>query len=176
MSHAEPPVVAPMQSPVIAAEEPSVVAPAQPWVAAPVEPPAAAHVEPPAVAHAQPPVAAPAELPVVVAAEPAVVASAELPVAPVANGSIRDQRTRRKSYWVQVGTFSDIAKAGRLAARLTERNLVLTSRPASIEGGHRAELLLRVRVGPFSDAAQAVSKLLELQAKGHNPFLLAERE
>ena len=127
------------------------------------------------MSHAEP-VVAPGQSPVIAAEEPSVVAPAEPPVVPVANGSIRDQRTRRKSYWVQVGTFSDVDEAGRLAARLTERNLVLTSGPASIEGGHRAELLLRVRVGPFSDAAQAVSKLLELQAKGHNPFLLAERE
>lgn len=71
------------------------------------------------------------------------------------------------SYWVQVGAFKNPDAAGRLASRLHEQNLVLSQGP---------ELLLRVRVGPFSDQAEALSKLLELRAKGYKPFIAEERE
>ncbi len=71
------------------------------------------------------------------------------------------------SYWVQVGAFRNPDAAGRLASRLHERNLVLSYGP---------ELRLRVRVGPFSDRAEALSKLFELRAKGYKPFIVEERE
>lgn len=70
------------------------------------------------------------------------------------------------SYWVQVGAFRNPEAAGRLASRLPE-NLLLS---------HGPERLLRVRVGPFSDRAEALSKLLELRAKGYKPFIVEERE
>jgi phospholipid transport system substrate-binding protein len=35
---------------------------------------------------------------------------------------------------------------------------------------------VNVRVGPFRDAEQAIRKLLDLQSKGHNPYLVAERD
>jgi len=71
------------------------------------------------------------------------------------------------SYWVQVGAFRNPDAAGRLARRLHEQGLVLS---------HGPELLLRVRVGPFPDRAEALSKLLELRAKGYKPFIAEERE
>ncbi|MBI4590427.1 MAG: ABC transporter substrate-binding protein [Candidatus Rokubacteria bacterium] len=71
------------------------------------------------------------------------------------------------SYWVQVGAFRNSGAAGRLASRLHEQSLVLSQGP---------ELLLRVRVGPFSDRGEALSKLLELRAKGYKPFIAEERE
>mgnify|MGYP001564741167 FL=1 len=71
------------------------------------------------------------------------------------------------SYWVQVGAFRNPDAAARLVSRLHERNLVLS---------HGPELRLRVRVGPFSDRAEALSKLLELRAKGYKPFIIEERE
>lgn len=71
------------------------------------------------------------------------------------------------SYWVQVGAFRNPDAAGRLARRLNGQNLVLS---------HGPELLLRVRLGPFSDRAEALSKLLELRAKGYKPLIVEERE
>jgi hypothetical protein len=32
------------------------------------------------------------------------------------------------------------------------------------------------RIGPFQNAEEAVLKLLDLQTKGHDPYLVAERE
>lgn len=71
------------------------------------------------------------------------------------------------SYWVQVGAFRNTDAADRLVSRLREQNLVLS---------HGPELLLRVRVGPLSDRAEALSKLVELRAKGYKPFIVEERE
>lgn len=71
------------------------------------------------------------------------------------------------SYWIQVGAFRNPDAAGRLAGRLHEQNLVLS---------HGPELLLRVRVGPFPGPAEALSKLVELRAKGYKPFIVEEPE
>lgn len=71
------------------------------------------------------------------------------------------------SYWVQVGAFRNPDAARRLASRLHEQNLVLSQGP---------ELLLRVRVGPFSDRTEALSKLLEFRAKGYKPFIAEKHE
>ena len=71
------------------------------------------------------------------------------------------------SYWVQVGAFRHPDAVARLAGRLHEQTLVLS---------HGPERLLRVRVGPFSDRAEALSKLLELRTKGYKPFIAEERE
>ncbi|MBI4589797.1 MAG: ABC transporter substrate-binding protein [Candidatus Rokubacteria bacterium] len=71
------------------------------------------------------------------------------------------------SYWVQVGAFRNPDAVGRLASRLREQNLALS---------HGPELLLRVRVGPFSDRAEALSKLIDLRAKGYKPFIVEEVE
>lgn len=84
--------------------------------------------------------------------------------APSPTGTTRMTAT---SYWVQVGAFRNPDAAGRLASRLHKQNLVLS---------HGPELLLRVRVGPFSDRAEALSKLFELRARGYRPFIAEERE
>lgn len=142
--------------------------------------------KPPVVIPATPPLVAPAAptvvvvahtgLPVVAPAAPRAVTPPESPVVPTASDVIRVHQTTRRSYWVQVGTFSDADEVGRLVARLHERNVVLTFGPTRLANGDRADPVLRLRVGPYSDAAEAVSKQLELLARGYDPFLVAERE
>lgn len=78
-----------------------------------------------------------------------------------------------KAYWLRLGTVQAIEESGRLAALLEERKLVVSVEPA---GGAVEPLPLSVRVGPFQDATEAVLKLLDLQTKGHDPVLVAERE
>ena len=63
-------------------------------------------------------------------------------------------------------------EAGRLASRLRDGKFPVTVDRTS----GRGKLMVSVRVGPFRDAEQAVLKLLDLQTKGHNPYLVAERE
>jgi phospholipid transport system substrate-binding protein len=78
-----------------------------------------------------------------------------------------------KAYWLRLGTVEAMEESGRLAALLAERKLVVAVESA---GSAVEPLALSVRVGPFQDATEAVLKLLELQTKGHDPRLVAERE
>jgi phospholipid transport system substrate-binding protein len=78
-----------------------------------------------------------------------------------------------KAYWLRLGTVEAMEESGRLAALLDERKLVVAVESAGAAVG---PLALSVRVGPFQDATEAVLKLLELQTKGHDPRLVAERE
>jgi phospholipid transport system substrate-binding protein len=106
-------------------------------------------VRPPAAVHTKPP------------AEPDATALSVPPRAP-----------RTRAYWLQVTTVDTTEEAGRLATRLREGNLPVSVALTGPSGTPR----LQVRVGPFQDAADAVSTLLRLQANGHDPFLFAERE
>jgi cell division protein FtsN len=74
-----------------------------------------------------------------------------------------------KAYWLRIGTFSSVEAAGRLAASVRNGQVVVAPGAA-----RAARTSLLVRVGPFADADQAVSRLLELQVKGYNPFMVAE--
>jgi phospholipid transport system substrate-binding protein len=75
-------------------------------------------------------------------------------------------------YWLQMETVKTAKEAGRLATRLREGKLHVEFEQ-TVRGG---KPLLMIRVGPFGDAAEAVFTLLELQTKGHDPSLVAERE
>lgn len=87
--------------------------------------------------------------------------------------AVRARPRVTRAYWLRLGTVQAIEESGRLAALLDERNLVVGVEPAGI-GGEPPPL--SVRVGPFQDATEAVLKLLDLQTKGHDPVLVAERE
>ena len=78
-----------------------------------------------------------------------------------------------KAYWLRLGTVKAMEESGRLATLLDERKLVVAVEFAASAGKART---LTVRVGPFQDATDAVLKLLELQTKGYDPSLVAERE
>jgi phospholipid transport system substrate-binding protein len=144
-----------------------------------VEPPA----RPPSIADAAPPPAPVAETstPVLTAvveparAEPVVSAPAPIasPATVAAAPPARAASRVTKAYWLRLGTLEAIEASGRLESLLDERKLVVAVEPAG--GGGRA-FALNVRVGPFNDATDAVLKLLELQQKGHDPALVAERE
>jgi phospholipid transport system substrate-binding protein len=99
------------------------------------------------------------------------------PPAPVVRGIIgagpRAGTRVTKAYWLRLGTVEAMEESGRLAALLDERKLVVGVEPIA---GAVNPLALSVRVGPFQDATEAVLKLLDLQTKGHDPVLVAERE
>jgi hypothetical protein len=72
--------------------------------------------------------------------------------------------------WVQVGAYKSASTAGRVAA-LVKGEILVVATPAA--GGGRGEPLLRVRVGPFADRAQAAARLREIRGLGYQPFLAA---
>jgi phospholipid transport system substrate-binding protein len=138
------PVVATLAAPVAETPAPVVARPAAPIAETPA----------PAMETPAPVVRRPAR---VVAPPPAVILVAHRP----------DELT--KAYWLRIGTFSSVEAAGRLAASVRNGQVVVAPGAA-----RAARTSLLVRVGPFADADQAVSRLLELQVKGYNPFMVAE--
>jgi len=77
-------------------------------------------------------------------------------------------------YWVQVGAFKTLDAAQRLVDELVEQG----SAPASsvvVEPASPDVPWARVRVGPFPDRWSAASKVREMQALGHSPFVAAPR-
>lgn len=95
----------------------------------------------------------------------------EAPVIRVATEDRTPPSTTRV-YWLQMETVKTAEEAGRLATRLHESKLHAELEQTAPGG----KSLLMVRVGPFLDAAEAVFTLLELQTKGHDPSLVAERD
>jgi phospholipid transport system substrate-binding protein len=84
--------------------------------------------------------------------------------------TLRTRMTR--AYWLRMMTAGTAEEAGRLVSRLREGKF-----PIAVDRTNgRGKLVVNVRVGPFRDAEQAVLNLLDLQRKGHNPYLVAERD
>jgi phospholipid transport system substrate-binding protein len=69
-------------------------------------------------------------------------------------------------YWIQVGAFRNATIASRIAGQVKGEILIAPPVP-----GDRGEPILRVRVGPFADRAQAIARLHQLQALGYQPFI-----
>lgn len=76
-----------------------------------------------------------------------------------------------KAYWLKISTV-EVAEAGRLVSRLRDGKHRVAFERTSVSG----KPMVQVSVGPFQDAEEAVVQLLDLQTKGHDPFLFAERE
>jgi ABC-type transporter MlaC component/cell division septation protein DedD len=76
--------------------------------------------------------------------------------------------SRHSTFWIQVGAFRNATIAGRIAERVRGQIFVVAKEgPAA----GRGEPLLRVRVGPFKDRGQVVTRLRELKALGYQPFV-----
>ena len=77
-----------------------------------------------------------------------------------------------KAYWLRISTTTNGDEAGRLVSRLRDGKHSVGVVRTTVGG----TLSVSVRVGPFQDAQDAVLELLALQTKGHDPYLIAERE
>jgi phospholipid transport system substrate-binding protein len=88
---------------------------------------------------------------------------------PAATPAARTPTT--KAYWLKISTV-EVAEAGRLVSRLRDGKHSVAFERTSVSG----KPMVHVSVGPFEDAEEAVVQLLDLQTKGHDPFLVAERE
>jgi hypothetical protein len=158
---------------------PGAVTPA-PTVVSPA-PPAPAVLAPPAPAPAAPapmtsPVLArPTEATPALATPDPTPAALATPVkvpAPGVNGGTPLASPSGSGFWVQVGAFRDTTMAGRVAKAVNGEILVVAD--ASLGGARIGESpLLRVRVGPFVERTQAVSRARDLQALGYKPFIAA---
>ena len=84
------------------------------------------------------------------AAKPAVIRASETP-----------------AYWIQIGAYRNATTAGRVAERVKGEILIVRAPGAG-------DPLLRVRVGPFANRAQAASRLRDFQTLGYQPFIAAD--
>jgi ABC-type transporter MlaC component len=155
--------------------DPGAVEPA-PTVAAPAPPPAPAAPAPVTLAPAtSPALARPAPSTPALATPAPTPAALATPVkvpAPGVNGGTPLASPSGSGFWVQVGAYRDTTMAGRVAKAVNGEILVVAD--ASRGGARTAESpLLRVRVGPFVERTQAVSRARDLQALGYKPFIAA---
>src|SRR5262249_27532331 len=77
-----------------------------------------------------------------------------------------------RAYWLQITIADHLGEAGRLASRLHDGKPSVRLERTTENDQPR----VRVRIGPFQDATEAVLELLALQGKGHDAYLIAERE
>lgn len=97
------------------------------------------------------------------------------PESPTSVPSVSAAPVTTTSYWIQLGAFTD-PDAGAIATRLLEQSLPVAMDAEAVPTDHREQLRLRVRVGPFSDRAEAVSKLRDLQTNGYQAFIAREQD
>jgi phospholipid transport system substrate-binding protein len=79
-------------------------------------------------------------------------------------------------YWVQVGAFRTVDAAVQLADRLRRQGVTALHSSLSGAAGQPADMLARVRVGPFSNRTEALATLRELMARGYAPFIAEGRD
>jgi phospholipid transport system substrate-binding protein len=145
-----------VEPPVIVASGPASRPPDEPMT-----PPATTTAAVVALAVATPPIAV---------TTPAVATSPAVVTPPAVKPPARAHTTR--AYWLRMMTAGTAEEASRLVSRLRDGKF-----PIAVDRTNgRGKLMVSVRVGPFRDAEQAVLKLLDLQTKGHNPYLVAERD
>ena len=126
-------------------------------------------VDVPAIA--DPPVAVLIEEPATTPVDGPITARAE-PSTPPRAVTAPPRPPTTRAYWLRMMAAGSVEDAGRLVSRLRAGKL-----PVAVDrknGGHR--ILVSVRVGPFRNAEDAVLKLLDLQTRGHDPYLVAERD
>ncbi len=70
-------------------------------------------------------------------------------------------------FWIQVGAYRNPTTAGQVARRIKGEIMIAPSLTAG-------DPLLRVRVGPFGNRAQAVARLHDLQKLGYLPFVATD--
>ena len=85
---------------------------------------------------------------------------------------------RAKAYWVQVGAFTSLEAAKRLALSLREQAPALPPNRwvIFIEPTDTGAELAKVRVGPFGARVDATPTLRDVQSRGYQPFIAEEHD
>jgi phospholipid transport system substrate-binding protein len=79
-------------------------------------------------------------------------------------------------YWVQVGAFQSVNAAGHLADRFRQEGAKISQFWLSNASGNRLGVWARVRLGPFANRSDALSKVRELTARGQTSFIAGARD
>ena len=80
------------------------------------------------------------------------------------------------SYWVQLGVFQSADAAARLAERFRRDGATISKTWLTNAAGNRLSAGSRVRVGPFPNYSDALSKLQDLSARGQAGFIAEARD
>jgi len=86
-------------------------------------------------------------------------------------GPARQSQPPRPSYWVQVGAFQTVEAAIELAKRFRHDGATISKSWLTNAAGKRVGVWARVRVGPFANRSEAVTKLRDLRARGATAFI-----
>jgi phospholipid transport system substrate-binding protein len=115
---------------------------------------------------------------------PSEVSSSERVRAPVAaqvseirerSGPARDGQAAG-AYWIQLGVFQSVDAAAHLAERFRRDGATISKTWLTNAAGNRVGVWARVRVGPFANRPEAVSKLQDLSARGQAGFIAEARD
>jgi phospholipid transport system substrate-binding protein len=169
------------------AAAPAIFQPAAP----PIAQPAAPQMPQVAVLPAQQPAAPPIPKPMAPSAAPTVTALATRTRQEIQLASVRrveapaarprlpfsaDESQLAGPYWVQVGAFQSVNAAGHMADRFRQEGATISQFWLSNVSGNRAGVLARVRLGPFANRSDALSKVRELTARGQTSFIAGARD
>jgi cell division septation protein DedD len=102
---------------------------------------------------------------------PRAVVKAEHPPARKQIGPARRTEPARAPFWVQIGAFQTVEDALQLASRFRSDGPTIWKSWLTNAAGQRVGVWARVRVGPFANRAEAVSKLHDLRARGATAFI-----
>lgn len=115
---------------------------------------------------------------------PSEVSSSERVRAPVAaqvseirerSGPARDGQAAN-AYWIQLGVFQSVDAAAHLAERFRRDGATISKTWLTNAAGNRVGVWARVRVGPFANRSEALSKLQDLSARGQAGFIAEARD
>ena len=109
------------------------------------------------------------------AERPRVSLEAERPV-PAARPEPAGESHSAGLYWVQLGAFQSVDAAGHLADRYRRDGATISQFWLTNASGNRVGALARVRLGPFANRSDALSKVKELTAKGQTSFVAGARD
>jgi phospholipid transport system substrate-binding protein len=79
-------------------------------------------------------------------------------------------------YWVQLGAFQSVDAAGHLADRFRRDGATISQFWLTKASGNRVGVWARVRLGPFANRSDALSKVKELTARGQTSFIAGARD
>ncbi len=79
-------------------------------------------------------------------------------------------------YWVQLGAFQSVDAAAHLAGRYRQDGATISRISLTNAAGNRVGEWSRVRLGPFANRVDAISKVKELTARGQTSYIAGARD
>jgi phospholipid transport system substrate-binding protein len=96
--------------------------------------------------------------------------------ATAANAEPARERGAAGPYWVQLGAFQSADSAGHLADRFRRDGATISQFWLTNASGNRVGVWARVRLGPFANRSDALSKVKQLTARGQTSFIAGARD